>query len=220
MGNSLFLGSTSKRQISVLKPTKKHIADKALLLFNERGFVNIRLQHIADVAFVSVGHLAYHFKTKDAIIEYLYDELVTRQEAMLNQFRVVPLFEDLDRYFNAVYELQQEYIFIYLDLLELLRAHQSIREKHQQHLQWKEQQIRLMIDFNISRGAFVDMETSVKQHLIFHLRVWLDSWPYLASTSLQQKPTGPQFLEELWAVLAPYFSEMGKIEYQQVKAGY
>jgi AcrR family transcriptional regulator len=36
-----------------MKPTKQYIADKALSLFNEKGFVNLRLQHIADAAFVS-----------------------------------------------------------------------------------------------------------------------------------------------------------------------
>ena len=55
-----------------MKPTKKHISDKALNQFNENGVVNVRLQHIADAAFVSVGHLAYHFKNKDNIITELY----------------------------------------------------------------------------------------------------------------------------------------------------
>ena len=47
-----------------MKPTRQYILDKALTLFNEKGFVNVRLQHIADSAFVSVEHLAYHFKNK------------------------------------------------------------------------------------------------------------------------------------------------------------
>ncbi len=38
-----------------MKPTKQYILDKALILFDEKGFVNVRLQHIADSAFVSDG---------------------------------------------------------------------------------------------------------------------------------------------------------------------
>lgn len=44
-----------------MKPTKQYISDKALALFNEKGFVNVRLQHIADSAFVSVGHLVLQY---------------------------------------------------------------------------------------------------------------------------------------------------------------
>ena len=62
-----------------MKPTKQYILDKALALFNEKGFVNVRLQHIADSAFVSVGHLAYHFKNKDDLILSLYKKLKKKQ---------------------------------------------------------------------------------------------------------------------------------------------
>jgi AcrR family transcriptional regulator len=64
-------------------PTKQYISEKALTLFNEKGFVNVRLQQIADSAFVSVGHLAYHFKNKEKIILYLYKKLKKKQELML-----------------------------------------------------------------------------------------------------------------------------------------
>ena len=106
-----------------MKPTKQHIQDHALKLFNEKGFVNVRLQHIADAAFVSVGHLAYHFKNKDGIVEELYDELRGKQALLLAEFRVVPLLEDINRYLGAVYDLQSTYIFFYLDTLEVLRAY-------------------------------------------------------------------------------------------------
>ena len=78
-----------------MKPTKQYILDKALALFNEKGFVNVRLQHVADRAFVSVGHLAYHFK-KEEIISSLYKRLKKKQESLLTEFRVLPLFEDID----------------------------------------------------------------------------------------------------------------------------
>jgi AcrR family transcriptional regulator len=79
-----------------MKPTKQYIPDKALILFNEKGFVNVRLQHIADDAFVSVGHLAYRFKNKADIILSLYKRLKKRQELLLTESRVLPLFEDID----------------------------------------------------------------------------------------------------------------------------
>ena len=62
-----------------MKHTKPYILARSLKLFNKNGFVNVRLQHIADDCKISVGHLAYHFNHKDSIIEDLYDELKEQQ---------------------------------------------------------------------------------------------------------------------------------------------
>ncbi|MEL7123903.1 MAG: TetR/AcrR family transcriptional regulator, partial [Bacteroidota bacterium] len=51
-----------------MKSTKQKILDAALKLFNQDGIVNVRLQHIADEAFVSVGNLAYHYSNKESIV--------------------------------------------------------------------------------------------------------------------------------------------------------
>lgn len=61
-----------------MKPTKQKILDSALRLFNEKGIVNVRLQHIADESIVSVGHLAYHYANKEAIINALYRALTRK----------------------------------------------------------------------------------------------------------------------------------------------
>lgn len=199
-----------------MKPTKKYIADKALHLFNQKGFVNIRLQHIADAAFVSVGHLAYHFKTKDAIIEFIYEELRLEQELIMAQFRVVPLFEDINLYFKTMYSLQLQYSFFYLDTLELMRAYPSIRERHLAHINWKLQQIALMINFNISRGTFIDMSAEIKTHLAWQLRAIADNWQYIHQTSMSHQGTEQLFMHQLWGCLAPFFTSAGKREFEQL----
>jgi AcrR family transcriptional regulator len=79
------------------KDVKEIIIKEALHLFNINGFVNVRLQHIADAASISVGHMAYHYKNKDAILHVLYALLNEKQRVHLAEFRVVPLFEDIDR---------------------------------------------------------------------------------------------------------------------------
>lgn len=199
-----------------MKPTKKYIADKALQLFNQKGFVNIRLQHIADAAFVSVGHLAYHFKTKDAIIEFIYEELRREQELIMAQFRVVPLFEDINLYFKAMYRLQLQYSFFYLDTLELVRAYPSIKQSHLAHIEWKLQQITLMLNFNISRGAFIEINAKTKAHLSWQLRTIADNWPYIHQTSTEQSGTEQLFMYQLWSCLIPFFTDAGRREFQQL----
>ncbi len=127
-----------------MKPTKQYISDKALVLFNEKGFVNVRLQHIADSAFVSVGHLAYHFKNKEEIVLSQYKKLKKKQELLLTEFRMLPLFDDINFLLRNMYGLQQQYRFFYLDTLEVLRAYPEITEKLRTLLSFQRQQIQFI----------------------------------------------------------------------------
>jgi len=49
------------KKYKILNKTKKKIIVAALKLFNQNGLVNVRLQHIADEAFISIGNMAYHY---------------------------------------------------------------------------------------------------------------------------------------------------------------
>ena len=70
-----------------MKSNRDKILESALMLFNRDGFVNVRLQHIADEAVVSVGNLAYHFPNKDAILLTIYEELARRQKELLAEYK-------------------------------------------------------------------------------------------------------------------------------------
>ncbi|MFM7358778.1 MAG: TetR/AcrR family transcriptional regulator [Sediminibacterium sp.] len=199
-----------------MKPTKQHIQDHALKLFNQKGFVNVRLQHIADAAFVSVGHLAYHFKTKDDIIKNLYEELRIKQINLLNEFRVVPLFEDINRYLIATFQLQTKYIFFYVDTLEVLRAHPEIYDKHSFHIQWQLTQLKIMLNFNCARGSLHTLSEQEQQQLAWQLRSFIDMWPYIKKIESNSKPSISNFLSDIWHILNPYFTDTGRNEFYQL----
>lgn len=202
--------------LRTVKPTRKHIADKALLLFNEKGFVNVRLQHIADAAFVSVGHLAYHFKNKETIVENLYDELQAKQEELLSEYRVVPLFEDINRYLVADFRQQCTYIFFYVDTLEILRAYPEILQKHSLHIQWQLAQLKMMLSFNCSRGSLMALPDPELDHLAWQLRSLIDMWLYLKKVEGKNETGLPFFLSDIWGILSPFFTDMGRREYEQL----
>jgi AcrR family transcriptional regulator len=201
-----------------LKPTKQHIKDHALKLFNEKGFVNVRLQHIADAAFVSVGHLAYHFKNKDAIIEDLYEELRRNQEDLLNKYRVVPLFEDINSYLVASYLQQTAHMFFYADMLEVLRAFPGIQARHSRHLMWQSAQIKMMIAFNCARGSMIVLTDKQQDYLAWQLRSLIDMWHYIKKTEGKKDLAVQHFLDDIWGVLNPFFTDMGTREFLQLNA--
>lgn len=193
------------------------MADKALALFNQKGFVNVRLQHIADSAFVSVGHLAYHFKNKEAIVLTLYDRLKKKQELLLTEFRVLPLFEDIHFLLRNMYQLQQQYLFFYLDTLEVLRAFPEIAEKHQQLLRFQRQQIQFMMEFNASRSSFVQPQYEGQFADLAHIFcMTMDNWISYQYINGNTAPEELTYCQDLWSILRVLLSDMGKPEYQQL----
>lgn len=196
-----------------MKHTKSYILDRALKLFNRDGLVNVRLQHIADIAGISVGHLAYHYKTKDCIVELLYDELKNAQEKSLYEFRIAHLFEDINRELRQIFSCQKHYLFFYLDTLEVMRAYPAIKEKHQQHILWQIQQIEWMLHFNVDRNTFKQPERKDQySQLAWLFWMTMDNWMYARQINGLDHLNEDCFIEDLWSLLAPYLTEEGNEE--------
>lgn len=198
-----------------MKHTKPYILTRALKLFNKKGFVNVRLQHIADECSISVGHLAYHFHNKDSIIESLYDQLKEQQQTLLYEFRTAHLFEDINRELREIFQLQKRYIFFYLDTLEVLRAYPVIKEKHQQHINWQIRQIEWMFEFNMFRGTFQSsVQEEVYKKLAWLFWITMDNWMYARQISGADHLNENDFLQDLWSLMIPYFTEEGLQEFK------
>lgn len=197
--------------------TKEKILAAALKRFNEQGIVNVRLQHIADEAFISVGNLAYHFPNKEAIALALYQTFSQQQQTVLKEYCIVPLFEYIDRFIRDTFHLQQQYVFFYLDTLEIVRAYPSIGEAHQQHISYQIAQLQTILQFNLARGAMnPPSEAQAYEQLATQLWFTIDFW---RSQQLVRKGS-PLELEDykkaVWSLLVPHFSEMGRQEYAQM----
>ena len=201
-----------------MKKTKVKILDAALKCFNEQGVVNVRLQHIADEAFISVGNLAYHFPNKEAIVLALYQQISEAQKALLAEYRVVPLFDNMDRLIRQSFALQAQHIFFYLDTLEMLRAYPEVKLAHQTFIQFQIQQWEAILSFNISRGALKTppegLELSmIAQNLWSHVAFWRYQNAVLADGVGDEEA----FVTAFWTHLKPHFSEIGFREYGQMR---
>ena len=200
-----------------MKHTKEAILSQALKLFNRHGFVNVRLQHIADAGSISIGHLAYHFKNKDTIIETLYDQLKEEQEVLLYDFRTAHLFEDIKQQLKSIFQLQKKYLFFYLDTLEVLRAYSTIKEKHQQHIAWQLQQIEWMFDFNIFRDTFKESSQEGQyKKLAWLFWITVDTWMHARLISGLDHLCEEDFLQDVWNLLMPHFTEEGQQEFRML----
>lgn len=198
--------------------TKEKILTAALKLFNEEGFVNVRLQHIADEAFVSVGNLAYHYANKEAIIQALYEALAEKQEELLAEYRIVPLFDNLNYLFLHTYQLQEAYIFFYQDTLEIIRAYPRIGEIHRKHISSQIGQLKLMLDFNTARGALrAEPAEGTFDQLAQQIWMTMDFWRTQHAVRTNTPASEELYCDSIWQLLIPYFTEMGMREYIQMR---
>ena len=200
-----------------MSTTKEKIISSALKLFNQNGLVNVRLQHIADEAFVSVGNLAYHYSNKEAILNRIYADLTKRQNELMAEYRIVPLFENIDRLFHDTYLLQQGFIFFYLDTLEILRAYPQVGETHRQRIKAQIFQLKTILDFNVSRGALIKepLENSY-ENLASQIWMSMDFSLNQQAVRTQEELDEAAYKSHIWNLFVPYFTEMGKQEYKQM----
>jgi len=200
-----------------LSKTKKKIITAALKLFNQDGLVNVRLQHIADAAFVSVGNLAYHYHNKEAILSTIYEDLTKQQKDLLAEYRIVPLFDNLNRLFQDTFKLQQQYIFFYLDTLEIIRAYPEIGVLHQNHITFQVSQLKTMLNFNMARGALIaEPQPDIFNKLAVQIWMTIDYWHNQQLVRGEKEQSEKAYLEGIWSLLIPYFTKMGKQEYEQM----
>ncbi|MEL6141516.1 MAG: TetR/AcrR family transcriptional regulator, partial [Bacteroidota bacterium] len=134
--------------------TKTNIRAAAVRCFNRDGMANVRLQNIADEAVVSLGNLTYHYRNKEALIEAIWLDIRNQREVLLAEFRVLPLFEDLERQLRKGFQLQQNYQFFYIDTLDLIRSVPSIASSWRAHQDWQTATMENMLHFNVARGVF------------------------------------------------------------------
>jgi AcrR family transcriptional regulator len=197
--------------------TKERILESAVRLFNRFGYVNVRLQYIADEANLSVGNLAYHFKTKEAIFEAIYFNLEKEQKVLLTDLRVVPLFENINNHLKDTFKLHQKYSFFYSDTLEIIRSFPQIKKQYREYTKWYIAQIETLIAFNVSRGVFEDGKINDQITALAEL-YWMsiELWLYQSRIRGVDLILEKDFIKTVWRVFLPYLSEVGQTEFLQI----
>lgn len=118
-----------------MSKTKDRILEAAIQLFNQFGYSNISMQRLSNELNVSPGNLTYHYPKKEDLMLALYD-LFQKEISMIlpsEQLNKPDLY-NFDQQIRSFYDLQQRFLFFYLDLLEIERSYPSIAEKHYKHI--------------------------------------------------------------------------------------
>lgn len=191
--------------------TKQKILDASLLLFNENGITNVRLQQIADETGISVGNLAYHFNNKEAITESLITNVTAKLQELLRQYGKYAVFNDLDFFFREFFQLSSHYRFFNFDILEIKRNFPALFEALQPLFNKAKLQLERRFDFY--RQQHLLQAGANGKNIAANL--WLLMFFMPEEWQLNEKNVMSEnvYRKRLWGYIALYFTEKGNTEY-------
>lgn len=198
-----------------MSQTKERIISAAIHLFNEQGFVNVRLQNIADELKISVGNLAYHFKNKEAIVARAYEKTGEELRTILGSYRASPDLRDLDSQLDAYHQFIKQYPFYFIDILEIKRNHPHLHEDRKEFIVKMRVQFEKRIEYNQSRGI-LKMELDKQQiaQLADNLCTMVTFW-HTSQAIKDEFDDLCSFKCSVWLQLLPFLTIKGKEEYER-----
>lgn len=191
--------------------TKQKILNASLLLFNENGIGNVRLQQIADKTGISVGNLAYHFSNKEAIAESLITQVINSLQNILRNYSKDASLDDLDSFFKEFYQLCDHFNFFNFDVLEIKRSYPELYESLQQFFT----KIRLQMERQLElyrKQRLLQPGINIKN---ITANLWLLLFFMPAEGQMMSKKiiTENSYRRRLWEYIRVYFTSKGNSEF-------
>lgn len=195
--------------------TKERILQASIRLFNEQGVASTRLQQIADNIGISVGNLAYHFKSKEAIVQSVYERLFDDFSVILSNYLSSPSFLDFDSQVSQYYDFFKEYQFYISDLFSAEHPIPEIRERWQVMMNKMIAQIRKRLDFHVKRGDLTNQPQTTYD--ILAETTWITLIFWIPQQNLRnQGVTKDKYKAALWNNIKPYLTEKGTTEFANI----
>lgn len=195
------------------KDTKHRILKAALSNFNKLGYFNVRLQHIADSANMSVGNMAYHFQHKVELFNILYKDWRKQLDFLLADIHLTPIFENFDTFLQQTFELQQHYRFLYIDQLELIRMSPEVKIGYQEYFQNQQDQLDILLSLYQARGV-IDWKEQKSQLVALKIRRIIDNWLIQQFNEGKTETSLAEFQAYIWLEIQPYFTPTGQAEFE------
>lgn len=197
-----------------LQDTKQKILEASLLLFNEYGISNTRLQQIADETGISVGNLAYHYNNKEAITESLIANVITSLQSLLKQYGKYPSLSDLNFFFKEYYQLGNQYKFLIFDILEIKRNFPALFDIIQPIINKIKLQVERRLELFVQQRLFQKEVNS--KNIASNIVLMMLFMPEEAQLNGKYSFSENQYRQRLWDYIMPYFTTKGSIEYSSL----
>lgn len=188
--------------------TKERILQTALRLFNEKGYTQVSMKDIAGHTGMSPGNLAYHFKSKELLLQALYDRLEDERQHYLAEVMQLPTFEHAHEKTAAILSLTYRYRFFYLHTLDIARESRSVAEALRHHIEAHIVYLKGMLDYGVGAGNLQARPEGY--HALAHT-IWMVLFFYPLQQAIRHSQDDWRSARlRMWQLLLPYATEKGK----------
>jgi AcrR family transcriptional regulator len=207
--------------------TAQRILEVTLDLFNRFGEPNVSTTVISAELRISPGNLYYHYPSKDALINTLFDQYEAALQELLQASDGVRDVEDAWFFLHTLFELIWQYRFLYRDLNDLLTKNRRLETHLQSLLARKEQAVlRLLQGMCASEALHMDASTqgTTATCMVVVLTYWL-SYEYVRAPRHALEPgNAEQALlrgaQHVLGLLLPYLEPAQRQHLQALSAAY
>jgi AcrR family transcriptional regulator len=179
-----------------MKNTKELILNSALELFNSDGLSKVTLRTIANKMGISQGHLSYHYKKREILIEALYFQLVGKiDENMTNSESKQIGLKSLFVMSFMMMETFYEYRFFMLDFVQIIRGSNKIKAHYLQLTKMREAQFSLLFNLLINNGV-LRKEVLTNEYLFLYKRIQILGDFWISSAQVTKKELNKTIIKE------------------------
>jgi AcrR family transcriptional regulator len=196
--------------------TKEKILSTSLQLFNKEGLADTSIRDIAAELGISDGNLRYHFRTKDALVEALFDQLAdgigneimdgSKQELTIKLMRKL-----LAHLMNNFYA----YRFLLQDLNAILNTYPVIKKKFnkitEERLIILEQMILGYVHLGyLNQEPYKGHYKQLIENLLILSHFWINGSQLFYKGA--KKDMVDHYTETIFSIMYPYFTEKALVE--------
>lgn len=212
-------GKIEYKNTMATRETQNLIIETAIALFNQHGTKAISTNRIAEECGLSRGNLHYHFRTKEEIIQTIFQRIDREMDSSWYKDHEHPTMEYTHFMFARQIDLIWRYRFFYRELYSLLQNDARLKLLFMDCRKKRVKEVRLFFDEMINAGLMVRPEAPVSMDSLLEVS-WLITDQWLPNLDLHDKCVNEENIEEgfklIMQVFEPYFTPKAKTEYQQL----
>jgi AcrR family transcriptional regulator len=193
--------------------TAERIAEVSLELFNRFGEPNVSTTMISAELNISPGNLYYHFPSKDALVNQLFDRYETALLDLLGAAPDVQDVEDTWFFLHSLFEQVWSYRFLYRDLNNLLSGNRHLETHFHAALERKTHAFRSLLESLATSGLMrIDPDSieTLSASMSVMVTYWL-SYEYVRNPRQAMEPASAGLAltrgaQHVLALLKPYMA--------------
>lgn len=198
---------------------KERIIQKAIELFNEQGFFDVRIRDISSALEISVGSISYHFKTQESLMSSIYRYMIkTLKEMSIGERLFTHEEEEMKVEVAQIYlAYMQKFRFFFQDTFDIIRAYPEIGKMHQRQIAEEINILKNLMYLGVGKGVFIpEPMTGVYESLVEIIWQTMHFWFARRAIKGEEGDGLEKAISAINNLLFPYLTEKGQEDYRRI----